>query len=294
MIAHLSVRKALAELATQLEAAGIEGAMRDARLLLARAMQLEPSRLMLRMDDPLSTDHADALDPLLKRRLRREPMSHILGHRLFYGRSFEVTPDVLDPRPETETLVAEALKRPFSTILDLGTGTGCILLTLLAERQGATGIGVDRSAAALEVAGRNADRLGVAARCGLLVSDWFECVTGCFDLIVSNPPYIAAWEMATLAPELGHEPRIALTDGGDGLSAYRIIAAGAGAHLKPGGCLMVEIGWQQGEAVQGILREAGFGAVCLLPDLEGRDRVILAQDPAQTDAPASRNGEKPR
>lgn len=274
MIAHMSVRKALAELASVLETAGVEGAMRDARLLLAKAMNLDPARLTLHMDDPVHLDHADALDPLLDRRLAREPMSHILGHRLFYGRSFEVTADVLDPRPETETLIEAALNRPFGEVLDLGTGTGCILFTLLAERQEATGIGVDHSAAALQVAERNAERVGVANRCGLFVSDWFSAVTGRFDLIVSNPPYIAEAEMADLAPELAYEPRMALTDEGDGLNAYRHLTARAGEHLCPGGRFLVEIGWRQGAAVSDMFGEAGFDDVSILPDMDGRDRVV--------------------
>lgn len=203
-------------------------------------------------------------------------MAQIVGARLFWGRSFEVTPDVLDPRPETETLVAAALETPFARVLDLGTGTGCTLLTLLAERPEATGMGSDLSEAALQVAARNAARHGIAA--DLVQSDWYEGIGGRFDLIVSNPPYIPVAEIAGLAPEVrDHEPRIALTDGGDGLGAYRAIAAGAAAHLAPAGRLLVEVGAGQAPSVQEIFAAAGLDCVGTRPDLEGRARVVLAQ-----------------
>lgn len=209
-------------------------------------------------------------------------MSHLLGYRDFWSYRFKVTPDVLDPRPETETLIEAALAQPFDSVLDLGTGSGCILLTLLAERGGATGIGVDASPAALRVAEQNAAALGVADRCALEVSDWYAGVGGTFDLIVSNPPYIAAGEMSGLAPELSHEPRMALTDEADGLSCYRIITAGARAHLVPGGWLMVEIGPTQGAAVLQMFDAAGLTDVQIRTDLDGRDRVVIGRNPQQT------------
>ena len=201
-------------------------------------------------------------------------MSHLLGYRDFYEHRFQVNRDALDPRPETETLVRAALEMPFSHVLDLGTGSGCILLSLLAARPGATGVGTDLSEKALAVARRNTAGLELDRRVALTRSDWFEDVAGQFDLIVSNPPYIAKDEMAELAPELGYEPRLALTDEADGLSAYRAITAGAGAHLTAGGFLMVEIGWRQGPQVSELFRKNGFDDVKILPDLDGRDRVI--------------------
>jgi len=269
-----TVAEGLAELRGRLAAAGIEGAAREARRIMAAAMQVAPDRVSLLQTEPLSHAAEDRLAALAARRCGREPLSHILGLKAFYNHEFRVSADVLDPRPETETLVAAALGLPFDRVLDLGTGSGCILVSLLAARPGARGVGTDISEAALAVARENADRLGVAGRCEFLCSDWFEGVDGRFDLIVSNPPYISASEMATLAPELRFEPRTALTDGGDGLSAYRAIAAGAGAHLAPGGRLMVEIGWRQGPAVAEMMRQAGLGAVRILPDLDGRDRVV--------------------
>ena len=195
-----------------------------------------------------------------------------------------VTPDVLDPRPETETLVAAALEQPFARLLDLGTGSGCILISLLADRPSAQGVGTDLSDAALEVARRNAGQLGVAERVRFLRSDWFGGVQGRFDLIVSNPPYIAEDEMAALAPEVRDwEPRAALTPGGDGLAAYRAIAQGAGARLMAGGRLILEIGPTQGAAVTALLRAAGFDCVEIRPDLDGRDRVVIAARSGDTD-----------
>jgi release factor glutamine methyltransferase len=268
------LRDVLRRGAAELRKAGIDEAMRDARRLMAGALAVEPGRLTLMEHDEAAPEAVATFRDAVCRRCEGEPVSHILGWREFYGRRFEVTRDVLDPRPETERLISEALSEPFREVLDLGTGSGCLLLTLLAERPGATGVGTDRSRAALAVAGRNAESLGVSGRCALMESDWFEAVGGRFDLIVSNPPYIAAGEMAGLAPELAHEPRMALTDEADGLSAYRVIVAQAWAHLAPAGRLLVEIGWQQGGEVTALFRAAGFADVMVLPDLDGRDRVV--------------------
>jgi release factor glutamine methyltransferase len=191
-----------------------------------------------------------------------------------------VTRDVLDPRPETETLVALALAEPFTRVLDLGTGSGCILVSLLAERHAAQGVGTDVSPAALLIAGENAAWHGVAERVILTPSDWFGDIGGQYDLIVSNPPYIAAHEMAGLSPEVrDHEPRGALTDEADGLTAYRAIAEGAGRFLVPGGRLLVETGPTQGPAVSRLFAGAGLEAVAVHPDLDGRDRVVSARRP---------------
>ncbi|MCX7288742.1 MAG: peptide chain release factor N(5)-glutamine methyltransferase, partial [Rhodobacterales bacterium] len=218
-------------------------------------------------------------------RVARQPVAQIIGQRLFWGLPFRVTRDTLDPRPETETLVAEALSRPFHRILDLGTGTGCILLSCLAGMPAAQGVGVDFSAAALLVAQENAQVLGLDARARFLASDWFSAVVGAFDLIVSNPPYIASHEMAALAPEVRDwEPHLALTPGGDGLDAYRTLATGAGAHLVPGGRILVEIGPAQGRAVSGFFTLAGLEAVQILSDMDGRDRVVSALKPARPGA----------
>jgi release factor glutamine methyltransferase len=272
--------EALREAAARLRAAGIEGPERDARRLLAHALGVAPDVLAGRLADPVPEAELAAFGTLVARRAGREPVSHLTGVRAFWGRDFRVTRDVLDPRPETETLVALALGEPFARVLDLGTGSGCILVTLLAERAQAQGVGTDVSAEALLIAGENAARHGVAGRVVLTPSDWFVDIGGRYDLIVSNPPYIAAEEMAGLAPEVrDHEPRSALTDEGDGLAAYRAIAAGAAHHLVPGGRLLVEIGPTQGPAVSRLFREGGLERVDIHPDLDGRDRVVSARRP---------------
>ncbi|SEK45852.1 [protein release factor]-glutamine N5-methyltransferase [Roseovarius azorensis] len=274
----MSAQAALSAAVRALEAAGIEGASRDARILLAEAMAVTRDRLTLHLADDLPPEVQARFEAMIARRADRAPVSRIIGRRAFWGRDFAVTPEVLDPRPETECLIAAALGGPVpQRLLDLGTGSGIIAVTLLAEWPDARGVACDISPAALEVAVRNAARHGVSGRLDLIVSDWFGAVRGRFDLIASNPPYIAADEMAGLAEEVrGHDPRAALTDEGDGLAAYRVIAGQAGACLCPGGRILVETGWRQGAAVAALFDAEGFAQVAILPDLEGRDRVIGA------------------
>ena len=272
----MKAQAALPGAVRRLTDAGVPDAPRDARKLLAHAMRLPPDRLTLHLGDDLTPQEIARFDAAIAARARRQPVSQIIGHRDFFGRSFRVTPDVLDPRPETEVLVLAALAQPFALVLDLGTGSGCILLTLLAERPDATGLGTDLSPVALEVARGNSHRLGLAGRAEFHPSDWFDGVAlRGFDLIVTNPPYISADEMALLSPEvLGWEPHLALTPGGDGLAAYRRVAAGALVHLAPGGRLIAEVGPSQGGAVAALWQAAGLSDVAILPDLDGRDRVV--------------------
>ncbi len=276
MIAQDALRRAV----PLLRDAGIEDASRDARVLLAHALGIGHDRLTLKLQDDLTDAQAALYDEALRARMARQPVAQITGRRLFWGLSFRVTRDTLDPRPETETLVAEALKEPFLKVLDLGTGTGCILLSCLKGMPLARGLGTDISDAALQVAVGNTRDLGLEARARFRKSDWFASVTGTFDLIVSNPPYIAADEMAALAPEVRDwEPGLALSPGGDGLDAYRAIAHGAGARLMPGGRLLVEIGPTQGAAVAEMFRAEGLQDIRVLPDMDGRDRVVVAVKP---------------
>lgn len=269
--------EALRQTARALSDAGIPDPLTDARALLAHALLLAPDRLTLHLPDTLPPEAETRLATALNARLRRQPVAQITGQRLFWGRRFHVTPDVLDPRPESEILVATALEHPFQTVLDLGTGSGCILLSLLADQPAAQGTGVDLSPAALVIAARNAEALGLSHRARFLPSDWCASVDGRFDLIVSNPPYIAADEMPHLVPEVRDwEPHLALTPGGDGLDAYRAIAAQAPAHLVPHGRLIVEIGPTQGSAVQALFRAAGLDHVEIRKDFDSRDRVIRA------------------
>jgi release factor glutamine methyltransferase len=223
-------------------------------------------------------------EAMLARRLAREPLAQIVGEWGFFGRRFAVTRDTLTPRPDTETLVELALGAPFARLLDLGTGTGAIAVSLLAERPGATGVASDVSAPALAVAEANAARHGVAGRLRLVQADWWEGIEGQFDLVVSNPPYVTEAEYADLAPEITlWEPRGALTPGGDGLAAYRAIAAGLAAHLAPGGRCLLEIGAGQGGAVAAILRGAGLDAVAVHPDINGKARVVSGTMPMRHD-----------
>ncbi len=254
-----------------------------AALLRAVGVDGGEARKLRRLAKETGADFAS----LVKRRAAREPFSHIAGYRDFWKHRFRVNRHVLDPRPETERLVELALCAPFSKILDLGTGSGCILISLLAERPEARGVGTDISEHAVLLAGENAARIGVADRLTLPLSDWYADLGGRYDLIVSNPPYIAAEEMAGLQPEVrDFEPRAALTDEGGGLSAYRAIAAGALDHLTDGGRLLVEIGADQGAAVSEIFWAAGLAEVTVHPDLNGKDRVVSAfapqPKPAQT------------
>jgi release factor glutamine methyltransferase len=261
----------------RLQTAGIERAGRDLRLLLAFAIGIPPDRLTLVLDDPLSDAAAVRFEAAVQARVSRQPVSQIVGGRQFWGRWFRVTPDVLDPRPETETLIAAALDGTFSRVLDLGTGSGAILITLLAERRLATGTGVDLSEKALSVAAANAASLAVADRAIFLQSDWLRAVSGTFDLVVSNPPYIAEAEMPGLAPEvLQWEPRLALTPGGDGLAAYRSILRDIRLVLTPPGRVLLETGAGQGDAVAALCQAAGLRAVTVLQDIDGRDRVVSA------------------
>ncbi|WP_371154445.1 peptide chain release factor N(5)-glutamine methyltransferase [Jannaschia sp. 2305UL9-9] len=264
--------RALAEARRRFEMVGIPDAARDASALMDAAGAGS--------DLVLSAEVADRFATMVARRTAREPVSHIIGRRAFWMHDFEVTPDVLDPRPDTETLVEAALADGFSTVVDLGTGSGCILLSLLHERPEATGLGTDISEAALAVARRNADRVGVAGRASFLRSDWLSGVTGQVDLIVSNPPYISQDEMVDLSPEVLHEPHLALTPGGDGLDAYRRIARDAPDHLVPGGRLLVEIGATQASAVSALFEAAGLINIATIRDLPGKDRVVSAQKPA--------------
>lgn len=270
-----SLRAALSGAVARLVAAGVPDPARDARLLLAGACEIAADRLNLHLDQGLDDAARDRFETMLAARVARQPVAQILGRRMFWGRWFKVTRDVLDPRPETETLVAAALEKPFNRVLDLGTGSGAILLSLLADCPSATGMGVDISPAALAVAQDNAQALGVADRVVLQPGDWCTGLEGRFDLIVSNPPYIAADEMPALAPETRDwEPALALTPGGDGLDAYRQIAAQSGGVATPGARILLEIGPTQGAPVAAMLRATGWQEVRVKPDFDGRDRVV--------------------
>jgi len=276
------------EAARTLREAGIDTAALDARLLLCEAAGLTHEALVARGREQFPPDAAARLAGYLDRRLGGEPVSRIKGKREFYGREFLIDTNTLDPRPDTETIVTAALDvaaregwtgKPLS-VLDLGTGSGCILLTLLAELPEAHGLGTDIATGALRAAERNARRLGLAGRARFLGARWFDGLAGRFDLIVSNPPYIARAEIGGLAREVAaHDPWRALDGGADGLDAYRAIAAKAGDFLTPRGQLLVEIGAGQAEAVSRLFHGAGLevGRHGPLSDLAGRPRCLLAR-----------------
>ncbi|MDQ2093225.1 peptide chain release factor N(5)-glutamine methyltransferase [Rhodalgimonas zhirmunskyi] len=250
----------------------------DARPLLADILEVDRGRLILLGRDEVSEENFKRFEEYLARRCAREPVAKIIGRRVFWGRYFEVSPEVLDPRPETEILIATALEEPAARLLDLGTGSGIIALTLLAEWSQARGVASDVSEAALAVAQTNAEKSGVEDRLDLVASDWWSGICGTFDLIVSNPPYIALGEMEALDPEVrDHDPHIALTDGADGLTAYREIAKGADAHLSSGGRLIVEIGPTQGDAVSKMFAEAGLKDIAIMQDFDERDRIVFGR-----------------
>jgi len=248
----------------------------EARVLASFAWGVNPAWLVAHDTDALTEAQAAQFASLLARRLSGEPVAHLTGMREFYGRGFQVSPAVLIPRPETEVLVEQALARmpeaQAMKVLDLGTGSGCIAITLALERPRAQVVAVDRSTAAIGVARRNADRLG--ARVEFLESDWFAAVDARrFDLIVSNPPYVAAGDPHLTRGDVRFEPVGALASGADGLHDLRRLATAASAHLTHRGTLLLEHGYDQAEAVQVLLREAGFRDIESWRDLGGVLRV---------------------
>ena len=270
-----------AESVSQLRNSGIENAVRDARALVSFAVNVPSDRLMLCSDDTVNVANIQRSKEMITLRCKGCPVSRIIGKRLFWGLEFIVTKDVLDPRGDTETLIALSLQSPARRILDLGTGTGAIGITLVSEWSDATLIASDLSDKALKVAERNAKRLGVSERCQFIKSDWFSAIEGAFDLIVSNPPYISRTEWDGLAAEVkNYDPLIALSPGEDALDAYREISTNAMRHLTPNGRLLLEIGHTQGIAVSNLLNQAGYKNVSVHLDLEKRDRVVSCSAPA--------------
>jgi release factor glutamine methyltransferase len=287
----LTLLKAWQTARQRLEAAGLVGPVIDARLLVEAAADATRADIVTDPHRPLTPGQEETLADYLSRREHREPVSHILGRKGFWKIMLNVTPDVLTPRPDTETVV-EYVLRDFPehaawSVLDLGVGSGAILLSILAERPAARGLGVDVSEEALAVARDNAAHLGLAGRLALLRGDWTEGLAeGSFDLVVSNPPYIATDVIETLEPEVrDHEPRLALEGGPDGLMHYRRLASEILRVLKPGGRFAVEIGYDQKEPVEALFREAGARGVVTLRDLGDRDRVVAGvKNPLETTA----------
>ena len=281
----LTIADALREAAARLRVACVAEPRREAGTLLAHSLGRDRAFLITHADEALTASQLADFRARVARRAAGEPFQYIAGRQEFYGLEFEVGPDVLIPRPETELLVEEALKLLKGTdaplLCDVGTGSGCIAVTLLHERGDARGLALDVSSAALAVAARNAARHGVDERLRLLVSDCFEALRGGgheetrFDLVASNPPYVAGSEMEGLQKEVrDHEPRIALTPGGDGLAVIRRLVARAPEFLKPGGHLLLEIGFGQHERVASLVNPAVWTLLGIRPDLQGIPRVV--------------------
>jgi release factor glutamine methyltransferase len=280
--------EALKHLGEVFREAGIETAQRDARLLLLDAAGIKHADLLSGARVPLG-DAAEKLAANAGRRITREPVARILGEWEFWSMPFTLTPDTLVPRPDSETVVAAALiglkdrrhKAEGVRILDLGTGSGCLLIALLKELPGATGLGTDVSQGALETARFNATRNGVGDRADFIPSDWEKAIEGRFDVIVSNPPYIADAVIEGLEAEVRvHDPVLALSGGKDGLDAYRAIAAALPSLLNEGGFATLEIGSDQAETVPAIFLKAGFEIEGPFADFGARPRAITIRPQA--------------
>ncbi len=295
--------------------AGCDTARLDAELLLAHCLNVDRSWLYAHHRDDLDLSKEQLFQALVLRRRRREPLAYIVGHKAFFGRVFRVTPDVLIPRPDTEILVALALdilKKPNSLpdpskegalsspfqrtrgvypILDIGTGCGCIAISLACQGPAVQVIATDISKAALKIARDNARRHQVAPRITFVQADLLAGLSGLFDMILSNPPYIAAAEMRALAPEVrNYEPALALTDGDDGLQAIKRIVTTARQCLSPGGSLLIEIGADQGPSILSFAQRMWPEAQCRIePDLAGRDRVLVMAETKLTLMPQTQN-----
>ena len=274
----MTVQELLTASQAKLRECGISDPVRDARLLLADCLELRSQNLNLLDNSCISEIKISKFWRMINERCKRKPVSKILGYRSFWGRDFEINENVLDPRGDTETLIELILDCNFENMLELGTGSGAIAITILAERPEVTCVATDISQYALNTARTNSKRHGVQSRLKLLYSNWFDKISGSFDIIVSNPPYISSKEYAQLSAEvLKYDPKISLTLGGDGLEAYREILSQALEKLSKNGHIFLEIGYTQANAVGHLFKEAGFQQIKVHKDLGSRDRVISAK-----------------
>jgi release factor glutamine methyltransferase len=271
--------------AARLAIAGIDGAVREVRLLLQAATGIPISTQIAFPERTITADVTARFDALVERRARREPMAHILGQREFWSLAFKVTADTLDPRPDSETLVQAVLDQVANRsaalrLVDFGTGTGCLLLSLLHELPNAKGVGVDMSDAALAVAAENAAALGLVRRAAFQRGDWDDGIDPAFDIVLSNPPYIPSGDIPGLQPEVASfEPRLALDGGPDGLEPYRRLGPAAMRLAAPGGLAAFEIGIGQGDSVRRIMAAAGLRQIATAHDLASIERCVLFRKP---------------
>lgn len=279
----VTVQSILADMRNAFRATGLDTPELDARLLVEAALGMTQTDLLTKADQEITRAQENALEAMTLRRLQREPVSRILGMRSFWKADFKVSPATLDPRADSETLIEAVLanvdKEQHLAILDLGTGTGCLLLSLLQELPLATGTGIDISAEAIGIAQQNAESLSLARRTTFMTINWKEINdVKMFDVVVSNPPYIALSEIAGLAPEVReYDPITALSGGADGLECYRDIAIALPRLLAREGTVFLEIGSMQAASVKGILGKAGLCVLQTLTDLAGHDRCLIAR-----------------
>jgi len=288
-VTGLTIDAARRALSAQLKASHIETPDLDARLLIGAALGIDHTALAIQAMRTITRDEATAIALFAERRIAHEPVARILGRKEFWGLDLELSGDTLVPRPDTETIVEAALESLRSasrasqamSIADIGTGTGAILLALLTELDDATGVGTDISAGALATAEANARRLGLANRALFVRCDFAAALSGPFDLIVSNPPYIRSGDMASLEADVrDHDPHLALDGGADGLAAYRAIVPQAMSLLRPGGVLVFEVGHDQSGEVAQLMQAAGFVPGAAKADLGGIPRAVLGRKPA--------------
>jgi release factor glutamine methyltransferase len=276
-----TVGDAVTAVARRVAAAGIAEPRREARLLVALALGVEPTAVLGYPERPLEPAVRARLEGLAARRAAGEPYSRLRGRRQFWSLDFALTPDTLDPRADSETLIEAALahipdRRAPLDVIDFGTGTGCLLLALLSELPDARGIGVDVLPGAAAAARLNAAALGLGGRAAFVVGRWGEAIAGEADVILANPPYICSGEIGSLAPEVAnHEPRAALDGGEDGLAAYRELAGDAGRLVRAGGIALVEVGQGQAPNVASLMADRGLGVRAVRRDLSGIERVLV-------------------
>ena len=272
---HL-IYKVLAEASNELKEISGSNSIREARILLE--FVLKNQEKFLNTNHNISNNDFIIFQRLIKKRLKFQPISQIIGERYFWKNKFFINSDVLDPRPDTETLIEHTLSfGSFFNILDLGTGSGCIILSLLDEYNAAMGIGVDKSKKALNVAQKNAELLNLNDRVKFQLGNWCDGLDNKFDLIVSNPPYISEKEILGLSNDvINWEPRIALTPEGDGLGAYKNIINGVKNILIPNGRIIFEIGHAQGNEVSNLLKSNNFKEINIVKDINSKDRVVSA------------------